>query len=46
MTPQDNIRWYWEGDLSSSEKVSLLAELYNGMTSKEKDKFNKLINNN
>jgi hypothetical protein len=45
MTPQENIRWYWD-DLSSSEKVSLLAELYNGMTSKEKDKFNKLINNN
>lgn len=45
MTPQENIRWYWD-DLSSSEKASLLAELHNSMTSKEKDKFNKLINNN
>lgn len=45
MTPQENIRWYWD-DLSSEEKVTMLKGLYNGMTSKEKDKFNKLISNN
>lgn len=45
MTPQDNIRWYWD-DLSSEEKVAMFKELHDSMTSKEKDKFNKLINNN
>ncbi len=45
MTPQENIRWYWD-DLSSEEKVTMLKELHGSMTSKEKDKFNKLINNN
>ena len=45
MTPQDNIRWYW-GDLNSREKTYLLAELYESMTDKEKDRFLSLTGNN
>lgn len=45
MTPQDNIRWYW-GDLSSSVKVALLAELYEDLTDDQKDRFLRLTGNN
>ena len=45
MTPQDNIRWYWE-DLDSKEKTYLLAELYESMTDAEKDRFLSLTGNN
>lgn len=45
MTPQDNIRWYWR-DLSSNEKVLLLAELYEDLTCAQKDRFLKETGNN
>lgn len=45
MTPQDNIRWYWD-DLSSTEKTYLLAELYESLSDSEKDRFLRLTNNN
>lgn len=38
MTPQDNIRWYWE-DLIGRERVFLLAELYNTLKDWEKEMF-------
>ena len=44
MTPQDNIRWYWD-DLTSAEKTHLLAELYGGLTDSEKDRFLNLTEN-
>lgn len=45
MTPQDNIRWYWD-DLSSKEKVSILSELYITLTDAEKDEFLRMTDNN
>lgn len=45
MTPQENIRWYWE-DLSVKEKAYLLEELYSSLDARAKDKFLKLTNNN
>lgn len=45
MTPQNNIRWYWN-DLSSTEKIRLLAELYESLSDSEKDRFLNLTNNN
>lgn len=43
MTPQDNIRWYW-GDLSTSVKVSLLAELYRTLSRTDRERCMKEIN--
>lgn len=41
MKPQDNIRWYW-GDLSTREKIYLLAELYLSLDDRAQDEFLKL----
>lgn len=44
MTPQDNIRWYWD-DLSTNEKIYLLSELYGDTTYSDRDRFLKRIEN-
>lgn len=42
MTPQENIKWYWE-DLNSNEKVRILEELYDNLSTKQQEYFLQII---
>lgn len=42
MTPQENIKWYWE-DLTSNEKVCILTELYDNLSTKQQEYFLQII---